>query len=78
MIDPVKLFKLVMRAESTLDWMTTDMKWRYDPDQTGIEQNYSPELKEAMKLLDEIRAAVKEVGQDFEKERGRLNDRNPG
>jgi hypothetical protein len=36
------------------------MKWRYDPDQTGIEPEYSPELKEAIKLLEEIKERNKQ------------------
>ena len=47
--------QLLRRAAESLSWMITDMKWRYDPDQTGIEPEYSPQLKEAIKLLDEIK-----------------------
>lgn len=36
-----------------LDWMTTDMKNRYD--ETGIEGNYSPELQDALELLESLK-----------------------
>ena len=42
------------RIIKTLEWMIADMKWRYDS--TGIEGNYSPELKEAMAILEELKA----------------------
>ena len=41
------------RIINTLSWMIEDLKWRHD--QEGIEGNYSPELKEAMNVLEELK-----------------------
>lgn len=47
------------RLIKTLEWMITDMKWRHDI--TGIEGNYSPELKEAMNLLEELKKSTCDI-----------------
>jgi hypothetical protein len=55
--------KLKPRLIKTLTWMIDDMKWRYDIDKNllngenvnGVAANYSPELTEAINLLEELK-----------------------
>ena len=48
--------ELKTRIINTLDWMTRDTKHRHD--ETGIEGNYSPELLEAIEVLELLRGAI--------------------
>ncbi len=54
-MDPI----LKQRIIETLEWMTTDMKWRADDTNQNIEEGsqggYSPELTEAIDLLEELK-----------------------
>ena len=45
------------RIIDTLEWMITDMRWRFDQARNtdGLEGGYSPEFTEAIKLLDELK-----------------------
>lgn len=51
------------RIIKTLDWMVTDMCWRHDEVRGNLEQGsqggYSPELSEAIELLDELKNGSK-------------------
>ena len=53
-----ELEQLRERIIVTLDWMITDMKWRHNETKLnaeGFEGDYSPELKEAVSLLEELK-----------------------
>jgi len=53
-----ELEQLRERIIVTLDWMITDMKWRHNETKLnveGFEGEYSPELKEAVSLLEELK-----------------------
>jgi hypothetical protein len=41
------------RIIATLELFIKDWQWRHD--QTGVPGNYSPELKEAMRLLEDVK-----------------------
>ena len=50
----------MQRIIKALEWMTADMKWRHNETkrnfEDGSEGGYSPELTEAISLLEEIRS----------------------
>ena len=46
--------ELRQRLIKSLQWMVDVFKWQHD--ETGVEGNYSDELKEAIALLDELKA----------------------
>ena len=52
--------ELKQRLIRTLEWMTTDMKWRADDTKLNFEEGsqggYSPELQEGIDLLAELKA----------------------
>jgi len=47
------------RIIDTLEWMITDMRWRADETMRNFEEgsrgSYSPELQEAINLLEELK-----------------------
>lgn len=51
--------KLLLRIHKSLDWMITDMKWRDNQTrgnlEKGSEGGWSPQLKEAVALLESIK-----------------------
>lgn len=46
------------RVISSMEWMVTHFKWSHD--ETGIEGNYSPELLEAIAVLEDLKAEAKD------------------
>lgn len=51
--------KLRQRIIKTLDWLVADNKWRADDTKLNVEEGsqggYSPELNEAIELLEELK-----------------------
>ena len=51
--------ELITRVIETLDWMVKDLRWRFDDSKSNLEPGsrggYSPELTEAIKLLEELK-----------------------
>ena len=51
--------ELITRVIETLSWMVSDMRWRFDESKNNLEPGsrggYSPELTEAIELLEELK-----------------------
>lgn len=59
--------KQIERLLKSLEWMTTTLKWQYIQEKNLFgqegEPEYSPELKDAIQLKNEIEAGLKEESQ---------------
>lgn len=56
----IDAFEYKERSTTSLEWMTTQLKWQYDNEKDalgdeGSQGGYSPELQEAMDLLKELK-----------------------
>jgi len=54
--------ELRQRTIKTLEWMIADMKWRFDESRGSLDEGssggYSPELTEAINILEELKKGV--------------------
>ena len=58
--------QLIARIVESLEWMIKDMKWRHNETKMNVDEGseggYSPELQEAIDLLEEIQGPTIEDG----------------
>lgn len=50
--------ELKQRVTKALEWMIEDMKWRHNEtkmNEAGLEDDYSPELLDAIDVLEELK-----------------------
>lgn len=60
--------RLVRRAYTSLSWMVKGMKWKVDEGKNEGGANYSPQLREAMEVVDELKVIVGWMDDDEEVE----------